>query len=197
MITEANAKPSGPDTREPQLITRAQQGDADAFGELYRMHHNVVAASISRVSKNPTLTEDLTADTFVKAWAKIRTFTWTGTSLAAWLITIAGNVVADHYKRASTRRLTLVAELEEAADAWAAPSQTTEETVLASLDAAGLRTALERIAPRHRYVLQRRYLEDRSVPEVATELGISTGATKTMAYRAIISLRRQYEAVAV
>lgn len=193
MISHAQAVSGGLTTREPALITRAQQGDPEAFGELYRMYHGVVAAFIGlRVRSNPTLAEDLTADVFMKAWAKIGTFRWTGTSIRAWLCTIARNVVADHFKVAATRRLTFVDQITHAWDAWVTPVSTAEDTVLSTLAAADLHHALSGITPRQQVVIRLRFLRELSVSETARTMGTTDAAVKTLQWRALDSLRRAY-----
>lgn len=193
LISHTQAVPGGLTAREPALITRAQQGDPEAFGELYRMYHGTVATFIGlRVRSNPTLAEDLTADVFMKAWAKIGTFRWTGTSICAWLYTIARNVVADHFKVAETRRLTFVDQLTHAWDPWVSPVATAEDTVLSTLATADLHHALSGINPRQQAVIRLRFLRGLSVKETARTMGTTDGAVKTLQWRALDSLRRAY-----
>ncbi|MDT0470134.1 sigma-70 family RNA polymerase sigma factor [Streptomyces gibsoniae] len=180
-------------TREPALITRAQQGDREAFAELYRMHHGVIATLIGqRVRSNTALTEDLTADVFMKAWAKITTFTWNGTSIRAWLCTIARNVVADHFKTATTRHLTFVDQITQVGDAWAAVGCNPEDMVLSSLALEDLHHALSEIAPRQQVVIRLRFLGELSVRETARTMGTTDGAVKMLQWRALDSLRKAY-----
>lgn len=193
LTTQAHAVSGGLTAREPALITRAQQGDPEAFGELYRMHRDDVATYIGqRVRSNPALAEDLTADVFMKAWAKIATFTWTGTSIRAWLCTIARNVVADHFKTAAARRLTFVDQITYVEDTWAPPVSTPEDTVLSSLAVADLHDALSGITPRQQIVIRLRFLGEMSVSETARTMGTTDAAVKTLQWRALSSLRRAY-----
>jgi len=193
LISHAQALYGGLTAREPALITRAQQGDPEAFGELYRMYHDAVATFISnRARSNPPLVEDLTADVFMKAWAKIGTFRWTGTSIRAWLCTIARNVVTDHFKVAATRRLTFVDQITNVGDALATPVSTAEDTVLSTLAAADLHDALSGITPRQQAVIRLRFLGELSVSETARTMGTTDAAVKTLQWRALDSLRRAY-----
>lgn len=191
MIAEANAGPTGDDTREPALIARAQQGDTDAFGELYAMHHEAIAAFVrQRVGNHRQRTEDVTAEVFLRAFRKLDTFTWKGKSLRAWLFTIARNMVADHYKALSTKRLTYVDDIREESDYWGTPDCATEDVVLAGLQNSELHAAVGELTGLQRKVIVLRFFGDLTVEETAVALGRSAGATKTVQYRAVRSLQR-------
>lgn len=193
MTTQAHPVPDGGTKGEAALVTRAQQGDREAFAELYRMHHGVIATLIGRrVRSNPALAEDLTADVFVKAWAKIATFTWTGTSIRAWLCTIARHVVADHFKTAAARHLTYVDQITQVGDTWAPLETNPEDTVLSSLAVADLHHALSEITPRQQVVIRLRFLGGMSVSETARTMGTTDAAVKTLQWRALGSLRKAY-----
>ncbi|MGV9427150.1 RNA polymerase sigma factor [Streptomyces sp. NPDC003656] len=190
MITKATEPldPEPPDTTEAELIARAQRGEREAFGELYLLHRGAVFRFIRRRTQDRALAEDLTADVFLRAVAKLDTFTY-GTSLIAWLITIARHVVADYYKRADTRRLTYLADI---ADFQFEPVEAAEDTALAHLALAELDEAITRLRPSFAAVLRLRFLQDRTVPEAAAVLGRGVGATKTLQFRAVRALRAAY-----
>ena len=56
-----------------------------------------IATSTSGSGPTP-LAEDLTSETFLRALRRIADFTWQGRDFGAWLVTIARNLVADHFK---------------------------------------------------------------------------------------------------
>lgn len=191
MITEANARSTGDDTREPALIARAQQGDTDAFGQLYEMHHEATAAFVrQRLGNHRQRAEDITAEVFLRAFRKLDTFTWKGKSLRAWLFTIARNMVADHYKALSTKRLTFVEDIREESDYWAAPDCAPEDVVLAGFANSELHAAVSELTGLQRRVIILRFFGELTVEETAVALGRSEGATKTVQYRAVRSLQR-------
>src|SRR5262249_44589004 len=80
------------------LVERAQAGDADAFGLIYDRYMDTVFRFIYFRAGSRPLPEALTADTFLRALKRIGSFTWQGRDLGAWLVTIARNLVADHFK---------------------------------------------------------------------------------------------------
>jgi len=196
LITEANAARPDFDTREPALITRAQQGDRDAFGELYALHRDAIFSFVLQRVPYRHTAEDLTSEVFARAFCKLHTFSWNAKSIRAWLFTIARNAVADHFKKASTRRSTVVDDIWGISDLWSAPVEGPEDTTLSQLEVELLHQALARMTPRQRRVLELRFLQERTVPETAGALGISEGAAKTLTFRAMHSLREAYKGVA-
>ncbi len=87
-----------PDTPAADLMDAAKTGDRHAYGELYARYRDVVFRFVYFRVGNRQLAEDLTADTFTKALARVDSFAWQGRDPGAWFVTIARNLVADHYK---------------------------------------------------------------------------------------------------
>src|ERR1700710_2120506 len=78
------------------LMERAQDGDPQAFREL----HDRYAAPVRRfvASRVPdSLADDLTNETFLRAWRALTGFRWQDRDPLAWLLTIARNLIADHW----------------------------------------------------------------------------------------------------
>ena len=88
----------------PHMVTQAVAGDAAAFGEIYTANKPLVFRFILKRVRHTPLAEDLTQDVFTRAWKKISLFEWTGVDIAAWLLMIARNIVADHYRSGYVRK---------------------------------------------------------------------------------------------
>src|SRR6478609_5654109 len=94
-----------------RLVLRAKTGDADAFGTLYDRYLDLVYRYIYfRVGSHP-LAEDLTSETFLRALRRIADFTWQGRDFGAWLVTIARNLITDHFKSGRYRLEVSTAEV--------------------------------------------------------------------------------------
>ena len=83
--------------RRPRALTdpavrRAQQGDADAFGQVYRDHAGRVYALCLRMSGDTVAARELTQDVFVQAWEKLPGFRGAA-AFGTWLHRLAVNVV--------------------------------------------------------------------------------------------------------
>jgi len=87
---------------EAALITKAQTGDRNAYGELVRHHHPGVVNVVYRMCGDAHLAEDAAQDAFIQAWLHLPSFR-PGTSLRNWLYRIAVNAALDALRRAPNK----------------------------------------------------------------------------------------------
>ena len=85
---------SMPQTSEIGLVSRAQNGDRNAFSELVRIHANGVMAVVYRMCGNVQLAEDAAQETFIQAWVKLGSFR-PEFPFRNWLYRIAVNTAVD------------------------------------------------------------------------------------------------------
>ena len=182
------AAPEGDAALSLTLVQRAQAGDADAFGELYDRYVDMVYRYVALRVGSPQLAEDLTSETFLRALRRIGTFTWQGRDVGAWFVTIARNLVADHYK---SSRYRLEMTTDDVAASGAAPVQEGPEgEVIAALQSRALLDAVRRLGPEQQECIVLRFLQGLSVAETAAVMGKNDGAIKALQYRAVRSLGR-------
>ncbi|MQA84876.1 MAG: sigma-70 family RNA polymerase sigma factor [Streptosporangiales bacterium] len=167
-------------------VTRAQGGDAEAFGRLYDRYVELVYRYIYYRVGAPTLAEDLTSETFLRALRGMTSFTWQGKDFGAWLVTIARNLVADHFKSGRFRLEISTAEMLDADRVEVGP----ERAVLDSITAATLLETVRRLGPEQQECVVLRFLRGLSVAETALVMGKNEGAIKALQYRAVRSLAR-------
>ena len=180
--------PDGEAARSLALVHRAQAGDADAFGALYDLYVGMVYRYVRHRVANPELAQDLTAETFLRALRRIGTFTWQGRDIGAWFVTIARNLVADHYK---SGRYRLELSTEDVATSAPVPIEPgPEDVVLARLQSADVLEAVRRLKPEQQECISLRFLQGLSVSETAQVMGKNDGAVKALQYRAVRSLAR-------
>lgn len=166
---------------EERLLVEAAQKDPAKFGDLYEIHFERVYAFIARRVGDRATAEDLTSDVFHRALANLRKYEWRGLPFAAWLIRIASNAVADQSKRATRE----VAGSDD-------PQETGVEPDLEAIEhRARLFHLVGRLPKDQRHVIVQRFVEQRSIREIAHELGRSEGAVKQLQFRALESLRIQ------
>lgn len=172
--------------RMMDLAERAQAGEADAFGRLYDQYSDTVYRYIYYRVGGKATAEDLTSETFLRALRRISTFTWQGRDFGAWLVTIARNLVADHFKSSRFRLEVTTGEMLDANEVARSP----EDSVLESLSNAALLQAVRRLNPQQQECVTLRFLQGLSVAETARVMGKNEGAIKTLQYRAVRTLAR-------
>ena len=165
---------------DDRLRIEAAQRDPSRFGELYEEHFYRVYAYIARRLGDRHLAEDLTAEVFREALAGIGKFEWRGIPFAAWLLRIASRTIADHFQ-SSSRETGNPAEEPEQPD----PTEIERHAMLFQL--------VERLPEAQFRVIHLRFVQQKSIREIAQELGRSEGAVKQLQLRAIENLRAQME----
>jgi len=193
--------PTGPPNHRPDLdeaepgdvwaiVRRAQDGDADAFGEIYDRYIDTVFRYIYfRVGSRP-LAEDLTSETFLRALRRIGSVTWQGRDLGAWLVTIARNLIADHYKSGKYRLEVATADMLDADQEDHGLDGSPEAAVMERLTNVTLLEAVKKLNPEQQECIVLRFLQGLSVTETAQAMGKNEGAIKALQYRAVRSLGR-------
>lgn len=183
------------DVRE--WVSQAQAGDAEAFGRLYdRYVEDVYRFAYGRLGERQAA-EDVTSETFLRALRNIGAFTWRGSDFGAWLVTIARNLVADHYRSTGRRHETLVADVRDTdrpdTHRWTDP----EQSALAHLTNLTVLASVQRLTPEQRDCIVLRFLRGLSITETAREMGKNEGAIKLLQHRATRALRDVLPALVV
>jgi RNA polymerase sigma-70 factor (ECF subfamily) len=158
----------------------AAQRDPARFADLYNQNFYHVYAYIVRRVGDRHQAEDLTADVFREALAGIGKFEWRGVPFGGWLVGIASRVVSDYWKRSGREAGNPSREPESVV-----PSEVEQNTMLFQL--------VDRLPEAQFRVIHMRFVEQKSIREIAQELGRSEGAVKQLQLRAIENLRAQME----
>lgn len=182
--------PSDPATEVWTLVERAQAGDAEAFGQIYDRYVDTVFRFIYFRVGNRQLAEDLTSDTFLRALRRIGSFTWQGRDLGAWLVTIARNLVADHFKSGRYRLEVTTGDVLDADREDRGPEGSPEAAVVDHITNVALLSAVKQLNPEQQECIVLRFLQGFSVAETAQAMGKNEGAIKALQYRAVRALAR-------
>jgi RNA polymerase sigma-70 factor (ECF subfamily) len=166
--------------KEREWIARATaHADRQAFTALVRLHQSALRAFLRRLVGDPTLADDLAQDAFLRAWKHIGSYRGEGRFLS-WLFRIGYQCEVDR-RRARGERIDVPLEDDGGAVEFA-PER--------DVDAARLRTLLDRLQPLERSAMHLHFAEDLSFSEVAATLQIPLGTVKTLIRRARIKLQR-------
>jgi len=163
---------------ERMLIEAAQQ-DPARFAELYDQNFDRVYAYIARRVRDRDVTEELTAEVFQQALEHLPRFEWRGVPFAAWLLRMAANAVNDRW-RAVAREDELPNE--DVAESGA-ERVIERQAMLAKL--------VDSLPEDQRLVIVRRFVDQRSIREIAKELHRSEGAVKQLQFRGLQSLKER------
>jgi RNA polymerase sigma-70 factor, ECF subfamily len=168
---------------DERLLVEAAQRDPAKFGDLYERHFERVYAFVVRRVSNRAAAEDVTAEVFQRALAGLRDYEWRGAPFLAWLLRIAANAIVDRAKRAKRETSFGDARNEPAVDP--------------DVDALDRRADLFRFVNElpadQRRVIVERFVEERSIREIAGRLNRTEGAVKQLQFRALESLRTRIE----
>ncbi len=165
-----------------RLIQRASGGDAEAVSKLYERYADLIYRYVAYRVATAQDAEDLTAEVFVAMLNGLPKYHDTGAPFEAWLYRIAAARVADHHRRNSRRPQV---ELPETMSSDApAPEAHLEEIQ----EVQTLKDAVNQLTEEHRTVLILRFVERKSHDEVATIIGKSVSAVRSIQHRALTQL---------
>jgi len=165
---------------DERLLIEAAQKDPSRFAELYELHFDRVYAYVARRVRVRAETQDLTAHVFQQALANLGKFKWRGAPFAAWLYRIASNAIADHARR----------NMRETTDQEPAVEKASAAVDLEEVERrARLFRAVDKLPDDQRRVIVLRFAEEKSIREIADELGRSEGAIKQLQFRGLENLR--------
>jgi RNA polymerase sigma factor (sigma-70 family) len=177
----------------PDLLQRAQSGDAEAFCQLCRPHEARLFRQAISLCGESALAEDLAQDTLVEAWrclhrynGRCQFFTW----LCAILLNRYRNARRENrpvpfsalssgeHESACNRSDNLI-------DSAFQPDEAAERKERALL----LRQNLQRLSHKHRQVIHLRFFVDDSLGGIAAALNCSVGTVKSRLFHALEKLR--------
>jgi len=172
---------------DARVVERAKR-DRGAFGTIYDRYLPRVYAFALVQTGNREDAEDITAQTFERALKALPRYESRGAPFSSWLLRIAANLVIDRGRRGGR----VVPLDDESLPESAMPdiaSETPDGMVERWEEALWLRRQVDALPADQRRVVELRFWEDRSVREVAAQMGRSEGAIKQLLYRAVQSLR--------
>jgi RNA polymerase sigma-70 factor (ECF subfamily) len=176
------------------LLDQARGGDAEAFGEICRVHGTRLLRQAVALCGNPALAEDLAQDTLVEAWkclhrynGRCQFFTW----LCAILLNRYRNVLrANRLRPVATLGGRDQDEFEK--HTGNLPDNTTlpDQAVELREQAVLVRKCVQTLPAKHQQVIHLRFYVDDSLEGIAAALGCSVGTVKSRLFHALDKLRK-------
>lgn len=164
---------------DERLLVEAAREDPARFGELYENNFERVYAYLARRARDRDEAQDLTAEVFHQALAGLPRYEWRGLPFIGWLLGIAANVLADRWQRATRLQEVVTGELEQVG----VEDDVERRAILYQI--------VDSLPADQRQVILWRFVGQKSLREMAAELGRSEGAVKQLQLRALQNLRER------
>ncbi len=169
-------------TEDATLIARAQNGDPQAFGELYQRYLDPIYRYIRARVPVEGDAEDLTEMVFMRSFEALPRYQDRGLPYSSFLYRVARSVIADHFRRQPKEFLGVIAPADY-------PASDLEEYLIQNDRVNELHDAILSLPPDYQEVIRLRLLLDMPVPAVAQWMERSEGAVRVLLYRALKALR--------
>lgn len=162
---------------DERLQVEAARQDPARFAKLYENNFDRVYAYIAHRVRNRDAAQDLTAEVFHQALAGLPRFEWRGLPFASWLLGIAAHVLSDRWQQSAKQQEVATDDLEQVG----VDDDVERKAMLYQL--------VDTLPVDQRQVILLRFVGQKSLREIGTELGRSEGAIKQLQLRALRNLR--------
>lgn len=177
-IVEVNDRVEG-------LVSRAQNGEQDAFNSLYREYVAQIYRYIYLRVGHTEQAEDLTQEVFLRVIKNIGSYRYRGHPFASWLFRIAHNLIIDYYRQIKKDGSVPFIDSIVITD-----DDDPATTVEKDMEMQEIKQAIENLPPRQREIISLRFGSELSVAETAKAIGKTEGTVKKLQYEAILKLRK-------
>jgi RNA polymerase sigma-70 factor, ECF subfamily len=182
------------DSNETELIRRVCAGDPEAFEELVRPYERLVYVTAISILRNQADAEEVAQEAVLKAFSKLSSFR-AECKFSTWLVQITYNEARMRLRKDRRNLYESLDEKQEEpeGDYWPRdfadwrpiPSELLEENETRQ----ALQNAIDSLSPTYREVVVLRDVQNLSIKDAATILGVSEGSIKTRLHRARLLLR--------
>jgi RNA polymerase sigma-70 factor (ECF subfamily) len=167
--------------QDQELIQRAVAGDERAMRQLWSLHAPRIDAVVRRLVGDPDTAEDVAQEVWIQIFRALPTYRG-DSRFSTWAHRIAVNRTLNALR--STRRLQAI-ETEIQEDTASVEQDGDRKMLAATIDA-----AVQRLSPGARTVFVLHDVEGYTHEEIATEMGITSGGSKSQLFKARAKLRR-------
>jgi len=191
-----NATAAGPRTAERELISRAINGDEEAFAALYQAHKNNVYSLCLRMTANTAEAEDLTQEAFIQVFRKLGSFRG-DSAFSTWIYRVTTNIALMHFRKKSLRQVSLDQPHTEEAPRERIDLSQQDGHLNGTVDRIALIRAIGELPPGYRTIFLLHDVEGYGHGEIARRLHCSTGNTKSQLHKARMKIRESLRQAAM
>lgn len=180
---------------DDSLVLAVQKGDREAYAELFNRHRDRLFRVVIRITLNSHDAEDVLQDSWMRAFTHINSFN-RKSAFFTWMTRIAINSALMHLRK--RRRHNELSLDEQPGDNGfllldiASGSPSPEQLCLATEQHGLIDKAATRLSPVLRTTFALRHSRNKSIEEIAREMGISNAAVKSRLLRARLALRTPF-----
>jgi RNA polymerase sigma-70 factor (ECF subfamily) len=178
---------------ENRIIENILSGDEDAFAEIVKIYLNQIYNFVLRLAGDRDATDDLTQETFMKAWKNLNKFNQ-NKNFRTWIFTIAKNTAFDWLKK--KKEIPFSTFTDEEGESWLENISSDEilpDEILERSDLAEeFEEILSKLPPHYRAILLLHYKEDFSLHEIAEILGEPYNTIKSRHQRGLVMLKKSF-----
>ncbi|MBW3649528.1 MAG: RNA polymerase sigma factor [Actinobacteria bacterium] len=172
--------------RDRALVERFQEGDDAAFEVLYRRYFPRLKRFCQKRVGDADEAEEIAQEAFTRALGALPSFEGER-RFYPWMTVIAARLCVDAHRRRGRSHPTAEVDL--------GVTDGGQDRIVEAADGTVLATALSRLAPRHREVLDLRERRSWSYQQIATHYGVTLGTVEALLFRARRALRREFLAL--
>jgi len=172
-------------TEQPnEIIIKMQQGDERAFSKLYEMYSKSLYTVIYVIIKEPTITEEVLQDVFIKVWNNAEKYDIRKGRFYTWILNIARNAAIDKTRSKSFKNDGKTQHTDSFVDILKETTNLNKQT-----DSIGIQTWIHKLKPMCIQIIDFLYFKGYTQAELAETTDTPLGTIKTRARACIKNLR--------
>ncbi len=178
---------------DSQLIREIKDGNVELYSTLMGRYQKKILSFVYHMLKSAKLeilAEDISSETFYKAYRSLHSFREVDASFSTWLYTIARNTVLSELRKQKTAHLSLD---DSAYIPAAPPEEAPEQRLLRNEKVSMVRDAINSLPEKQRSALILREYDGMDYQEIANILGQTVSSVKSLLFRARASVKTQLE----
>ena len=181
---------------EKQLLEKIKE-NPELFGKIFDAYYKPMFNYIFHRIADYDISRDVAADTFLKAYLNINSFTWKNVSIITWLYRIATNEINYYYRknRVTSMSLDLLgsqANILFEFDDYQTEKQLIENELKLNEDFARVQRSLKKLNIKYQEVLSLRFFEKKSLKEISEILDKKEGTIKSLLTRGLDKLKIEF-----
>jgi RNA polymerase sigma-70 factor, ECF subfamily len=176
---------------EPEkLLERARALDESALASIHDLYYPTIYRFVRYRLEDEQVVEDIAAEVFLRFLEALTRRTTEIRDLRAWLMGTTANLINDHLRRKYRR------PVEDLEDYEFLPGKENPEGSAETNEQQNMvRQSMHRLTHDQQLVISLRFLLDCSIEETARLMRKTEGAVKVLQFRALASLRKNFEGI--